>query len=88
MAKHSSIGEFNSDSETWKLYMERLIQYFAANDVESASKQHVIFLSVYGPATYQLIRNILALVKPTEHSFTKLVTSVEQHRSPKLSAIV
>ena len=88
MAKHGSIGEFDSDRETWKSYTERLIQYFAANDVESASKQRAIFLSVCGPATYQLIRNILAPVKPTEHLFAELVTLVEQHRNPKPSVIV
>ena len=45
MPKHSSIGEFDSDRETWKLYTEHLIQYFAANIVESASKQCAIFLT-------------------------------------------
>ena len=88
MAKHGSISKFDSDLETWKSYTERLIQYFASNDVESASEQHAIFLSVCRPATYQLIRNILAPVKPTKHLFTKLVTLVEQHRNPKPSVIV
>ena len=37
---------------------------------------------------YQLIKNILALVKPTEHMFAQLVKVVEQHRNPKLSVIV
>ena len=85
MTKHNSIGKFDSDHETWKSYTEHLILYFAANDMESESKQHAIFLSMCGPATYQLIRNILAPVKPTEHLFTELV---EQHRNPKLSVIV
>ena len=49
MAKHGSIGEFDSDRETWKSYTEQLTQYFAANDVESADKQHAILLSVCGP---------------------------------------
>ena len=78
MAKHGSIGEFGSDREMWKSYTERLIQFFAANNVESASKQHAILLSVCGPATHQLIRNILAPVKPTEHLFTQLVTLVQK----------
>ena len=55
MAKHGSIGEFDSDCETWKSYTERLTQYFAANDVESADKQRAILLSICGPhiSTYQ-----------------------------------
>ena len=88
MAKHGAIGKFGSDREMWKSYTECLIQNFAASNVESASKQRAIFLSVCGPATYQLIRNILALVKPTKHFFTKLVALVEQHGNPKPSIIV
>ena len=88
MAKHGSIGEFDGDRETWKSYTERLTQYFAANDVESADKQRAILLSVCGPTTYQLIRNILAPVKPTDKSFSDLVELVERHRNPKPSVIV
>ena len=88
MAKHGSIGEFDSDRETWKSYTERLTQYFNANDVESADKKRAILLSVCGPTTYQLIRNILAPVKPTERTFAQLVELVEHHRNPKPSVIV
>ena len=37
MVKHGSIGKFDGDCETWKSYMKWLIQYFAANDAESAA---------------------------------------------------
>ena len=88
MAKHGSIGEFDGDRETWKSYTERLTQYFTANDVESADKQRAILLSVCDPTTYQLIRNILAPVQPTDRSFSELVELVERHRNPKPSVIV
>ena len=88
MALHGSIGEFDGDRETWKSYTERLTQYFTANDVKSADKQRAIFLSVCGPTTYQLIRNILAPVKPTDRSLAQLVELVEKHRNPKPSVIV
>ena len=46
--------KFDGDHETWKSYTERLTQYFAANDVESADEQHAILLSVCGPiSTYR-----------------------------------
>ena len=88
MALPGSIGEFDDDRETWKSYTEHLTQYFTANNVKSADKQRAIFLSVCGPTTYQLIRNILAPVKPTERSFKQLVELVEKHRNPKPSIIV
>ena len=42
MAKNGLIGEFNGDRQTWKSYIERLIQYFTANNIESADKQRAI----------------------------------------------
>jgi len=48
-------------------------------------KQHVIFLTVCGTTTYQLIRNLVAPGKPTEHPLDELIRPVEDHRAPKLS---
>ena len=59
MAIHGTIGEFDGDRESWKLYTECLLQYLTANDVEYADKKRAILLSGCGPTTYQLIRNIL-----------------------------
>ena len=56
MAIHGSIGEFDSDKETWTAYTERLQEYFVANDGDLAAKQRAILLSVCGAATYKLIR--------------------------------
>ena len=63
---------------------ETYTKCLTANDADSADKQCAILLSVFGHATYQLIQNILALVKPTECSFSDLVTIVEQHKNPKV----
>ena len=52
MASHGTIGEFDSDRETWKSYTEWLTQYFVANDIDSAGKKCAILLSQCGPATY------------------------------------
>ena len=81
-------GDIDGYRKSWKLYMEHLVQYFAANDVKSADKKHAILLSVCGLTTYQLIRNILVPAKPTKCTFPQLVEAVEQHRNPKPSAIV
>ena len=63
---HGVIGAFDSGVEQWQTYSERLEQYFLANDVEAPEKQRAILLSVCGPATYQLIRNLAAPQKPSE----------------------
>ena len=39
MVTHGTIGKYDGDCETWKSYTEHLVQYFAANDVESTDKR-------------------------------------------------
>ena len=69
-------------------HAERLQQYFAVNDVDNAGKQRKILLSGCGAPTYQLIRNLLAPVKPTDKSFYELVKLVKDHHQPPPSEIV
>ena len=70
MATHGSVGEFQITQETWQSYVERLQQYFIANDVKDATKQRAILLNTAGGQTYQLIRNLLA---PMDTSFDEIV---------------
>ena len=85
---HGAFGAFDSGVEEWQTYAERLEQYFLANDVEAGNKQRAVLLSVCGPATYQLIRNLTATQKPADHSFVELVKLVQDHYNPTLSVIV
>ena len=39
MTTHGKVGEFVSGKEDRKSYVERLGQYFAANDIDNAGKQ-------------------------------------------------
>ena len=63
-------------------------QYFAANKIENADQQRAILLSVCGPATYRLIRNLVSPKKPTEFKIDELIDIVRKHHDPKPSAIV
>ena len=71
MVTHGSIGEFQHTQEPWQSYVERLQQYFVANDVDAAEKQRAILLSIVGGKTYQLIRNLLG-PSPQKGVLTKL----------------
>ena len=88
MVTHGSIGEFQHTQEPWQSYVERLQQYFVANDVDAAVKQRAILLSIVGGKTYQLIRNLLGPAKPTERSFDDIVEAVRNHYQPVPSVIV
>ena len=88
MATHGSIGEFDSDKETWTAYTERLQEYFLANDVDVAEKQRAILLSVCGAATYQLIRDLVSPARPNTTTFDEIVQLVQDHHQPPPSFIV
>ena len=83
LAAHGTISEFSNTQETWYSYIECLEQYLAANKVETSKR--AILLSVFGPATYRLIHNLVSPKKPTELKFQDLVT---KHHDPRPSVIV
>ena len=82
------IGEFKESEESWTQYVERLEQYFLANEVEDVGKRRAILLSVCGSKTYALARDLLQPAKPAETTFKKIVDTLEKHFSPKPSEIV
>ena len=45
MATHETIGEFRNAQETLQSYVERVQQYFIANDVKTMDKQCAVLLS-------------------------------------------
>ena len=55
MATHATIGEIYAKPETWKLYTEYLVWYFATNGMESADKSMLYIFGVC--VTLQLIKN-------------------------------
>ena len=90
VATHGSMGAFDPQVEDWTCYTERLENYFVANkiDAEAADQRRAILLSVCGPTTYQLIRNLVQPDAPTTKSYAALVKLVKDHLSPKPSSIV
>jgi len=89
MATYGTVGEFNaaSGTETWSRYVERLSQYFEANEINDERKR-AILNSVVGPSTYELFSKLLAPQKPTEATFKEICDAMETHSVPSLSVIV
>ena len=88
MSFHKHIGEFNGSAEDWTVCIEHLLNYFVANDVVSEDKKKAILLSVFGPATYRLIRSLVSPVQPNSKSYADLLQLIQDHYHPKLSPIV
>ena len=87
MATYGKISEYD-ESELWTQYVERLEQYFVANDVKEPKKQWAIFLSVCGAKTYALVRDLLQPKKPAETDLDEILKELDKHFSPKPSEIV
>ena len=82
MAMIGTITEYDSGTEDWATYIERVELYCDANYVDDDKKVSVL-LSVMGAKTYGLLRNLLTPDKPADKSFRQIVETLQQHLSPK-----
>ena len=83
-----TISEFSSTQESWTVYVERLVQYLAANKIEKPDQHRAVLHSVCGSATYWLIHNLVSPKKPQEFKFAEIVELVQKHHDPKPFVIV
>ncbi|XP_038139940.1 uncharacterized protein K02A2.6-like [Cyprinodon tularosa] len=83
-----NLSAFDSKEQTWEEYCEILDQFFVANDIDDGDKQRAILISVVGPATYKLIRNLVSPDKPSTKTYNQIVTIMKDHFNPKPSEIV
>ena len=68
--------------------MERLEQYFAANEIKDEKKRRAILLSVCGSKTYGLICDLLQPQKPGDSGLKDILEQLESHFSLKRSVII
>jgi len=87
-SKHGTIGEFDSTKEDWESYVERVKLYFVANDIEDVVKKRAVLLTVCGPKTYHVIRDLVAPKSPSEVAFDEIVRVVKEHFNPTPQATV
>ena len=62
--------------------MERVEQFFFAYNIDE-NRQVPTLLSLIGSNTYTLLRDLLSPDKPATKSFQGIVTTLQQHLSPK-----
>ncbi|XP_023192425.1 uncharacterized protein K02A2.6-like [Xiphophorus maculatus] len=87
-ATFGTLSAFDAKEQTWEEYCEILDQFFEANDIDDSAKQRAILISVVGPATYKLMRNLVSPDKPSSKTYSQLVTRLKEHFNPKPSEIV
>ena len=87
------VEEFNPTKGDWTSYAEKLEQYFLANGIKGVrdgseegltnTRKVAIFLTLTGPRTYSLLRDLVDQTKPAEKSYKVLVDSLAAHFTPK-----
>lgn len=80
------IGTFDMGKDNWSFYIDRLEQYFVANDVKPAV-QVATLISVVGSEAYELMVNLCTPEKPSSKSFNDLVKVMQEHLQPKPSIL-
>ena len=82
-----TLKEYNSATEQISAYLERVELFFNANSI-SEDKQVATFLSVVGPTTYSVLRDLFAPTPPKDKSLADIFTRLKKHYEPKRTTIV
>ena len=91
-----SLGAFDPSLETFTAYLERLEQFYIANDIgqcaadateavkKAADKKKVaVIISVIGSKTYNTLRDLYSPLVPKEKSFSEICELLKSHYKPK-----
>uniref|UniRef100_A0A8C9TFI9 ribonuclease H n=1 Tax=Scleropages formosus TaxID=113540 RepID=A0A8C9TFI9_SCLFO len=76
------IDAFDSATDDWPMYCERIEQYFKANGIAD-DKRVSVLLSAMGGKAYALLRTLTAPTKPADLSFDNIVQTLRDHLAPK-----
>ena len=86
MAKFNHLHEFDADLEPITAYLKRVELYFSANGI-GEDKKAAILLSIIGPKTYRVLRNLLVPSRPQEKKFSEVTEVLIRLFEPKLIVI-
>lgn len=81
-----NIDSFDSNEETWNSYIERFELFVECNGISSTKKVSTL-LTVVGPKTYNLLRDLCTPNKPSTKSYDDIVKIVQDHLYPKPNLI-
>lgn len=78
MPTFGRIEPFEGGGDEWLAYVERVHEFFFANDV-LAAKTRSIFLSCCGPRTYCLLRNLVKPRAPQDKTLSEILAILSKH---------
>nr|XP_034826614.1 uncharacterized protein LOC117984074 [Maniola hyperantus] len=77
-----NIEAFDRTTGNWKLYIERLEQYFLVNDIKEYLKVPTL-IALMGGTSYELLITLCAPQKPSTMTFIDVVKTMSDHLYPK-----
>ncbi|XP_014206037.1 uncharacterized protein LOC106637677 [Copidosoma floridanum] len=77
--------DFDIKKDDWEQYVDRMEQFFIANDVTDTSKQRAILLSKVGAEMYDVIAKVCKPHKPGAKSYDEIIKLVKKHLKPQAS---
>ena len=91
-----TIGFYEPSLETFTAYLERLEQFFIANDIGQCAadateavkkaadkKQVAVIISVMGSKTYNTLRDLCSPTAPKDKSFAEICQLLKTYYKPK-----
>jgi len=75
-----SMNAFDPDTDDWTAYVERLESFFVMNDIKDEKKVSILVTFLRAKA-YELLRTIIAPVKPATQNYDDLcrTTWIQSH---------
>ena len=86
-ARYNGFREFNMECDDWEVWMERLQQYFIANDVPDTKKASIL-LTLLGNNEYMLLRDLATPKKPSKLGVEDINKILSTHLKPKPSEVI
>jgi hypothetical protein len=86
MALIGSLEQYDPEKQDFKDYSERLEQFLIVNQVEAEMKVPML-ITLIGPETYNVLRNLVSPDKPSTKKYDELLQALTQHYVVKKSAV-
>ena len=85
MTTFGKLDEYN-ETEDWHHYIERVNNFFEANEITDPDKRRSIFLVCVGAKTYKLLLSLVTPEDPKDKNYEDLAKLLQDHFMPKPSA--
>lgn len=78
----NNLKEFDHNINDFKIFIERLNQFFIVNEISGEEKQRAYLLSLLSEETYKLLVSLCVPHTPESQTFRNLKETLNKHLTP------